>query len=522
MGSARSIGILTVLNAAGAGIALANSVVVACFFGTTRPLEVFFAASTLQGLVTSLTQTGQLAEIFLPIYHRLKHDQGVEAARRAFSIVVNWMVLLVLALSAMLWFLAPALLGLLVPGFSAGDRVLGVWMFRSLLGLLGIQACLSLVGTLANAEKWFGGPEAISVASRLGIVIAIALLAVPLGVWAMVASLWVGTAIHVLGYLVMLRRMGYRHRLCLRQEGFSAASVFYKLVVTFGYVGATQVYAFALSAALSLLEPGTYAAFKYAQTLYSRTNSVLLRPVSIVFFTHFSEALANGAENLRDLARSALGRCLGIAVLVASAVLVCGRPLVGGLWGSRHFGGRELDLAAQLLGVFYLLLFASALNQIARKITMSFGMVQRQYWSTAVVQVLSAAAAWALIRPLGMTGAMVTIAGNEVALALAPLAVLAWWRRDLVVFYPPGLVWRWAAAGAGGVAAAYGLVLASSGHTLVGGRLGQLLWAAALGATAMTVAVAVAWLLNVYEVRKGLRVVLAKARLGGAESGSAT
>lgn len=515
MSTARSIGILTILNTVGALIALATSVVVAHFYGTARALEVYFAASTLQIILGRLMQTGQLGEIFLPIYHRIRHADGRQTAQRAFAVLVNWMVLFVAALSVGLWFLAPVLMRLLVPGFTDADRALGVRMFGCLLPLLVVQVVLSLAQTLANAERWFGKPEAIGVGARGTILIAIAALASPLGPWAMVAALWIGHGFQLAGYAVMLHRMGYRHRLCLRQEGFRAGSVFSKLLVTFTYVGATQVYTFALNAGLSLLAGGTYAVFKYVELLYAKTNAALLRPVSVVFFTRFSEALAHGMRDVRKLARSALSGCLGISVLVIVAVVVAGRPLLAGLWASGRFGGDHLVLASHLLSIFYVLLLASALGQIARKTAMSLGMVRCQYVSTSLVQLASAVCAWRLIAAFEVPGAMATIAINAVALGAVPLLILLIRRPDVCAFYSLGGMARWLVAGAAGLGVGLGMrTPVAAGLSALGltGRPAEFALAAALGGSAVLVSLAVAWLVNVYEVREVLRRL--RARLG--------
>ena len=164
----------------------------------------------------------------------------------------------------------------------------------------------------------------------------------------------------------------------------------------------TQVYAFALDAGLSMLPVGIFAAFKYVRTyFYDKAIAILLRPVSVVFFTHVSEALARGAKDVRDLAKTALARALGVTMVGAVAIVVSARPLLAGMWG---FGGAELDAATVLIVLHFLLLFASAAEQVARKTTMSLGLVNRQYLSASVVQAASAAAAWWLIPRLALGG----------------------------------------------------------------------------------------------------------------------
>ena len=54
-------------------LALAYSIIQVRYFGASRIIEIFFAAQSLIYLVTSLTQSGQLAEIFLPEFQRLNN-----------------------------------------------------------------------------------------------------------------------------------------------------------------------------------------------------------------------------------------------------------------------------------------------------------------------------------------------------------------------------------------------------------------------------------------------------------------
>lgn len=515
MGSARSIGILTSINAVGAVISVTTTIVIAHLFGTTRALEVFFAASALRASVTSLTQTGQLTELFLPIYHRVKHSDGQSAAHGAFSVIVNWMILVATGISILIWLGAPLLIRLLVPGFTAEDHLLGVRMVRWLVPLLCIQVILALIQMLAHAEKRFGVPEAITLATRVGNLAGIAAMYYFLGIWAMVVSLWIGSAIHLAGYLVLLRRMGYRHRFQLHQRGFGAWPIFRKLFVTFSYTGATQVYVFALNAGVSTLPQGTYAVVQYVLQIYDKTRSVFLRPVSVVFFTDVSVALMKAAGTVRDLTRAALARYLAIGSLILLAIVASARPLLGAMWGGKRFGPESLDLAAWLMGLMYIRLFASGFGQILRKVIMGLGMVTSQYIGSSLVQLLSAGASFGLIYLWGVHGCIAALLFNAVGLGLVPLVILLLRRRDLVVFYPVHAVWRWCVAGGLGGLSGMALKMMFEGQTLIAGRVGLFLWACALAGTSVAVALVVAWLLRVYEVRELARRVHARLRQRG-------
>ncbi len=509
--SGRAIGLLTGLNLGGAVLGVLNSVLVAHLFGTSRLLEAYFAAVTTQAMVVSLSQTGQLGDIFLPQYHRIRQAEGPESARHAFSALAGWMVLASAALAALLWVAAPLVLRLLVPGFDPEAQALAAAMFRVLVLLIPLQIACALATVLCNAERWFGRPELLAVCSQAVSLATIALLWRPLGVWGLVAGLWAGQLVLGAGLVRALRGLGFRYVPALRHPSFRVSSVFVQLGYTFGYVGATQVYAFAANAALSLLPQGTYAVFKYVQQLYAKTNTVLIRPVGVVLFTYASDALARGGAGVREMVRRALSRNLGIASVTAAAVLAGSHPLLAALWGSERFGAAELELAARLLAVFFLLLYAEGAGQVARRVAMAAGLVRSSYLSAACAQLLSAAVFWGVVSRWGVPGIAPAIAAAVVMLNAAYWLPLLVRRPDLAAFYDAGEALRWAAAVAAGLGAA---LLVRGALPGAGGRLEQLGEAALLAGAAAGTAVVLAWTLRVPEVTGAVRWLRAAAARG--------
>ena len=506
MSSGRSISILTVLNVAGAAIGIVNSIVVAHLFGTSRALEVYFASTTLMYSVLSLTQAGQLAEITLPLYHKIKFAENRTSAQHAFSVVINWMVFAIAAFSVGLWFAAPVVVSLLVPGFGADDQLLGTRLFRWVIPLVGIQVVLAFAQTLINAERSFGKPEAVAVGARVLTLSTVLLLGPVLGIWSLVASLWIGGVVQLLSYVYLVYRMGYRHHFSLHKQGFSVRNVFGELTATFAYTGSTQVYSFLLHAGLSLLPQGTFAVYKYAEMLYSKTRGAILRPISIVFFTEISEALRQQQlGNTKQLIKEALERSLVVSVLAFVVILVSGHSLLTALWGGERFGGEELELAANLLAFFFFMLFFSSLSQVGRRITLSTGLVKHQYFGSCLVQLLSGLLAWVLLPSFAVVGLVAVIAFNAAGLGLIPLLLLMAKRPQLAMFYPPGELCRWVVI----ILMSFGL-----GHLLnnwvevpflVEGRLGYLLHGVVLAAFTAFASILVAWVLGVTQVRKAIR-----------------
>jgi putative peptidoglycan lipid II flippase len=506
----RAVSLLTLLNAVGAVLAVVNSVVVARFFGTSRPLEVYFAATTMQYLVFSLTQTGQLGDLLLPRYHRVKQGHGGREAAAVFAAVLNWSLLGTCVIGAVLWFAAPAAMAVLVPGFEPADQALGARMMRAILPLLVVQVAISLLQSLANAERWFGRPEGIFCASQLLTVIAVAALAERLGAWALVWGLWAGQVAQLAGLAAVSYGLGYRHRLVLRHPLLDGRTLLKEMTSTYAYVGGLQVYTFALNAALSLLPSGTYAVYKYVQQLYSRASTVVLRPVSVVFFTSASEALARGGESVAALTSAALRRSFAIAAFSVAAICAGGRPLMAALWGGTRFGPEDLDTAQWILALFGSLLFMEGWGQISRKLGVSSGLARQQYGLGAAVLAASGALVWAAARSFGVPG---VLGGAAAAVTLLNLSYLVpIWRagRVPVPAYSPALCLQWALPMAAGLAAG-ALGRAAASVAFGTGRVADLATAGAAMTCAVGVMAVCAYGARVAEVRAAAGALRAAA-----------
>lgn len=497
----RSISIITVLNIGAAIVAIFNMAFIAHYFGASRSVEVYFAATALIAFVMTLSQTGQLAEILIPKFHQIKHSHGKIESYKFFNCCLNLLLILVIFTSIVILFLADYFVELRVPGFDRPSIDLAIQFFRIILPLVAVQIVSTLLTTLAHAEGWFGPPESTGLVANLVTLASIVTLVDSLDVWALIWALWLGQSVRLLVLVVYMYAKGYRYTFRLKSETASVLNIFYNVFKTIPYVLATQIYGFALDAAISTLPQGTYAVFKYVTRLRVRGQSLLLRPIAIVFFTQFSDAYSRGLENLKELAKEALARSLLITLPALTIVAVTSTPIIVSLLGQRGFTEAQIAFASELLIVLVALMIASGYHQIGRKMTMSLGMVGRQYYSNAFVQVLCFILVAPLVDTYGIPGAIGMLILNNVALSLTPLILLRWFRSELAVLYPWDRVWRWAIAMAIAIAATYFVWPALGLERTALDRIEALIATISLATICMTVLLISAWLLQINEVR---------------------
>lgn len=454
---------LAALNVANATLGVINTVVVAYYFGTGRDVEIYLAAVGLHTSVISMAQTGQVSEVLLPAFHVRRERHGREIAHAAYTAEANRFLAVLAAIAALAWMFAPQLAALRVPGFGAADIELAARMFRWILPVVLLQIAAELLRTLGNAERRFGAPETVSLAARSLSLVALVVLARHAGPWALVVALWCAGVAELVGLLWLLRRDGYRYRPLLSlPDGVVGANLFGKLAATLPYVAFTQTFLFSLDAALSHLSQGSFAVFRYATLIWSRTQGVFIRPLTTPFFTELSESAARRAGGSTDVAHGALARMLAVTAIVTAAVLAGAEPLLRGLWAGTRFPAEQVRTLAWLVGGLYVLLPLAGAATIWRKAAVSMQLVSQLYLSLSLVQLLSALLVWLLVPQLGLTGAFLVHAAHLVGFCLAPIGVLHASRVPFSLRYPFGRLWRWLlAAGLGTSAGLYAAPVAT-------------------------------------------------------------
>ena len=87
----RNIGVLFSLNSLNVLLNIAYSTLTVYYFGTSPSVAAFFAATVLGTAVSRFVQTGQLVEIVVPRYHKIKQEVGQQEAMSIIATLCNFM-----------------------------------------------------------------------------------------------------------------------------------------------------------------------------------------------------------------------------------------------------------------------------------------------------------------------------------------------------------------------------------------------------------------------------------------------
>src|SRR5256712_14218064 len=130
--------------------------VIGATFGDSPQLDAFWAAFRIPNAIFDLLVAGALAAAFIPVFTgylaREREDEGWHVA----SSVLNAVVLLLVAFSAVMWALAPVLVPVVVaPGFSGDQLALTVDLTRLMLLSPIFMGLSSLTTGILNSYRQF-------------------------------------------------------------------------------------------------------------------------------------------------------------------------------------------------------------------------------------------------------------------------------------------------------------------------------------------------------------------------------
>nr|WP_161501308.1 lipid II flippase MurJ [Rhodopirellula sp. SM50] len=509
--SIRSLGVLTSLGGLGALVGLVQTVVVAWIFGATRSIEIFFAATTFNTLLLQLASSGQVGDIFTPIFHAIQKQHGTDSARRAVSAMTNMMVIIAALLSIIATFFAPLIARYLVPGFSESDTRLCGYVFMATAPLMVLQVSAAMLENFLRAEHRYGISETLNLVGRIGNLVLLLVLGKLIGLWILVLGLWFGAATQLFGQSVYLYRFGYRHSFCLSTPHFQTGTVLRQLPFAFTHILSSQFFSFALTASLSYLPEGSYAAYNYARQLVSKFHGVVQRPISVLFFNRFSQAIAEGASRVREYADHALGLSIALNTLCVVPSAASGDLLLMGLWGSEKFAAETVKETHLMLVAISCLLYFSGQYLVTRRTNLALKVVARQFLASGVVLLISGGLCFLLVPRYGLIGAIMVQFISSIGVALSALAVLSRVDRSLVAVLSPRKMLSWTVSAAAAIAITY-LARHVVGTTMSSGRLELLASGTGLALLSCVSCLVFSWMLGVPESREIFRMVI--KRLG--------
>ncbi len=350
------IGIFTVLSRV-AG--LVRERLLASMFGAGPVTDAYFAAFKIPDFIFTILVLGALSAAFIPVFIKVKEDEGEERAWRVAGSVLTILTLTLTFLALIASIAAPLLVRVLVPGFSEEYMMLTVRLTRiMLISIIFFGASNVLSGALNAAHRYV----ALSLAPIFyngGIIIGIAVFARIWGPVGLAFGVVLGALLHFLVQVPSVYALS-RGQLKL---GFIYDHAVKRIMALMGPrmlgLAASQINTLVVIALASVMATGSVAVYNFAFNLVSFPSGVIGISFAVAAFPYFATHAAR--QEIGEFgARFKLSISHILAALVPLSVflIMLRAQVVRVLLGTGAFDWTDTVLTANTMGLLAISLCA--------------------------------------------------------------------------------------------------------------------------------------------------------------------
>lgn len=328
---ARSTAIVMVAFGVAKLISLAQTFIIAQFFGVGREWDAFVSANSIPELIFTLIAGGALAHAFIPIFSGFLARGDREGAWRTASHVINTIFVITLSISAVVFVLAPWLVANVVaPGFDEVGRQQTVELMRILLASTLIFSVSGIMLGILQSHNHFLLPALAPIMFDVGILGGVIFLTKPLGVHGIAIGAVIGAAMHLgiqLPGLIRYRAKWYP------SLGFHDP-IFWRIIrlmlPRIGGLGVFSLNFLIMNNIASRLGIGSVSALNWGWRLMQIPETLIGTAMGTVIFPTLAALSEVGDEKGKRDAMSGALRFITIATIPSAiGLILIGRPLIG-------------------------------------------------------------------------------------------------------------------------------------------------------------------------------------------------
>ena len=344
-------------------LGLVRDRILASRFGAGDLLDVYYAAFRIPDLIFDLLVLGALSAAFIPVFTHLLTHQQKDSAWRLASGVLSILVLVVIVVSAICALFAPAIVHIIVPGFTEEKLTLTALftriMFLSPL-LLGISA---VFGGILVSFKRFVVYALAPMMYNIGIIIGAVFLVKIVGPSGLAWGVVLGAFLHLLMHYPATRHLGFRY-VPIFQKAYKDSNVRRVIILMVPRIFGTasnQIGFLIIAFFASTLASGSISVFSFANNIQSVVLGLVGIPFAVATFPTLS-ALRAKESNVEfvHIVSCTLRRILFYVVPLSILLIALRAQIVRVVLGSGNFDWEDTIMTFQVLGILSISLFAQS------------------------------------------------------------------------------------------------------------------------------------------------------------------
>ncbi|WP_031481702.1 murein biosynthesis integral membrane protein MurJ [Maridesulfovibrio frigidus] len=331
-----------------------RDLIVAFALGAGLPADAFFVAFRIPNLLRRLFGEGSLTMAFVPVFSRVKNEQGQEAAFVMARSALAWLVLVLGVITVLAIVGAKPLVLLIAPGFSANPELMSLTVdllricFPYVIFICGVALCMGVLNSMGHFLAPALAPCALNIA-----LIGSALVGYFTG---NSVALFMAWGVLIGGVLQWLLQQPYLRRMGLswfgeRSMDNPGVKRMGKLMLPTVFGAAVYQINVVLGTLLaSFLPVGSISYLYYSDRLVQFPLGVFGIAVGTAALPSLSALCAKGKDReFAETLRNTVGLTLFISLPAMAGLISLAEPLIGLLFERGAFDAKAVVATAQAL-----------------------------------------------------------------------------------------------------------------------------------------------------------------------------
>ncbi|MCX6713330.1 MAG: murein biosynthesis integral membrane protein MurJ [Candidatus Vogelbacteria bacterium] len=346
-------------------LALVRDHLLAGRFGAGQTLDIYYAAFRIPDLVYATIASFVSVTVLIPfLIHKIEQHDNL-AAKKFMDSVFTVFCLVMIVVSAGLFFLVPYLTKLTAPGFSPEAQKELVAFTRILLFSPFFLGISNLIGSVTQSLRKFFIYALSPLLYNLGIIAGVLFFYPLVGPTGLVWGVALGALLHLLIQLPVLMEHGFFPGLTLAIDWPTVVKVVKISLPRTLTLATSQLSIVVLISLASFMKAGSIAVFNFAYNLQSVPLAIVGVSYSVAAFPQLTKLFARGEkkEYLAEIG-NAIRHIAFWSFISAVLFIVLRAQIVRVILGAGRFGWAETRLTAACLAIFAVSVVAQSLCQL--------------------------------------------------------------------------------------------------------------------------------------------------------------
>lgn len=416
--TAKTTFLLMVVTMVSKVLGLVRESVLASVYGTGMYKAAYDTANNIPVVIFAIVGTA-LATTLIPLYQKVKSENGEKKAYDFINTVVNITIIICIILSIIGVVFAKPIVKIFAMGYTGDTLFYAIKFTRILLPTIIFVGLANIFTGFLQVKNNFTIPGLIGIPYSIILIISI-FISEKTSIYVLVIGTFLAITSKALFQIPFIKKEGYKYSPVIKTNDPIILEMLKLTVPVIIGVGAIQINTIIDKSLASTLGVNIVSSFTYAMRLYEFVQALFVTTLLAVVYPKMSEFMANKNIKLFKISLSkTINILLVILIPVAAGVCSLGVPIVELLFQRNKFTVEDTIITANILNIYIFGMIAFSIRDIISRAFYSLQDSKTPMINSFIAIIINIVLNVILVRILGYKGlALATVISSYVGLIL--------------------------------------------------------------------------------------------------------